>query len=308
MKKSLLLSIGLLSVASALQSQDKIFWGDQNLDKIYKANLDLTSSEPVADVQNPSGIAYFYSEPAYTTFYSIAFYIYRMKNDGSDAGQIINTPGSQFNRGIAIDYQKKKIYWVNQADGTIKRANLDGTSQEPVLSGLTDPWDIELDLVNHKIYWTEGDGADGKISRANMDGTGVTPVITNVRSEGVAVDPTKNKIYYTDRSQKKVFAATLSDGSGATAIYTTNLSIPSDIDIHFATGKLYVADYGTNRIIPMDPNGTVTTDLTARGTFMEIGDMTAPSVTSIKRQSPTTEHVDEGTDLTTPTAISPSTT
>ena len=250
-------------------------------------------------MQNPNGLAYIHSEATCPLFYAIAYYVYRIKADGTEPNQIINTTtSSQFNRGLAIDYPNKKIYWANQVDGTIKRANFDGTSQEPVLSGLAEPWDIELDLVNRKIYWTEI-GGSGKINRANMnDGSGITPLITGVQSNGVAVDPTHNKLYYTDTNTKKVFAASLTDGSGATPIYST-LTSPGDIDMHYATGKLYVADYGgSGRLIPMDASGTVTTDLAARGLYVEIGDLTAPYIYTIRRQTPATQQVEAGVNAT----------
>jgi hypothetical protein len=53
MKKNLRLSIGLLSAASALQSQGQDFRGDQNLDKTHKVNPDLTGSEVLSEDSSP---------------------------------------------------------------------------------------------------------------------------------------------------------------------------------------------------------------------------------------------------------------
>jgi len=297
MKKTLLLFVGLLSTVSALRAQDKILWGDQNADFIYKANSDLTTPESMTDVQNPNGIAWVNTESTYKLFYAISFYIYRSTPNGSDAGDIVNTNPDQFNRGIAIDYLAKKVYWANQLKGTIERANLDGTGAEPVLTGLTAPWDIELDLVNQKIYWTEDD-ANGKINRANLsDGSNKTPLISGVDALGVAVDPARNKIFYTDFANKKVFAASLADGSGATAIISTAITTAADIDVDYATGKIYYTDYGANRIKRFNADGTGGKDMVGTGLFIEYADMTAPSVASITRQSPATEEVEEGTDV-----------
>jgi hypothetical protein len=299
MKKSILALVCFQFSIVILQAQDKLFWGDQEVDVVFKTNApDLTPPETVTDVQNPSGIAWFNTETTYKLFYAIANHVYRNTNDGTGADDIIDTSPNQFNRGIAVDYLAKKIYWANQLLGTINRANLDGTNQEPVLSGLTQPWDIELDLVNQKIYWTEDEG-NGKINRANLsDGSSVTPVITNIRSYGVAVDPARNKIFYTDVTNKKVFAANLADGSGATAIVSTAITTPADIDVDYATGKIYYTDYGADRIKRFNADGTGGRDIIGHGLFVEYADMTTPSVASIKRQSPTAADVEEGQTLT----------
>ena len=73
-------------------------------------------------------------------------------------------------------------FWTD-GDGKIRRANLDGSGVQDLVTGLDVPTDTSAwTWSDGKIYWTDRgerqtDG-DGKIQRANLDGTGVEDVVT----------------------------------------------------------------------------------------------------------------------------------
>jgi DNA-binding beta-propeller fold protein YncE len=89
--------------------------------------------------------------------------------------------------GIAVDPTNSRIYWAGRDSDKIYRANLDGTGQIDLITGLNDPRGIALDLVNNKIYWCDH-GTD-KIHRANIsDGSGKEDVVTGlVNPEGITI-------------------------------------------------------------------------------------------------------------------------
>ena len=70
-------------------------------------------------------------------------------------------------------------YWVARH---IRRANLDGTGVEDVITGTNTPLGIALDLTNSHIYWTSDYHGAAKIKRANLDGTGVQDLITGLNA------------------------------------------------------------------------------------------------------------------------------
>jgi sugar lactone lactonase YvrE len=282
---------GLIIFKSCLLlfAQDKIYTGDQNLDSMYRLNADLSVLEDVFSLQNPNGIVFFNANPSFPLFYTNYTSIYRNHYSGTTPNIIVTTSG-QFNRGLAIDYAAKKIYWANAQDGYIKRANLDGTDIQTVLTGLTQPWDIEVDPVYQKIYWTE-DQPGGNIKRANLiDGSDVESVITGVNSLGVAVDPYRNKIYYTTFPDAHVYRANI-DGSDVTLIAADGLA---DVDVDYASGKLFFCNYSLNRLSSCDSNGGHLSSTTVGGVFMDYADQTIPIISSIVRHDPVTTNVVEG--------------
>ncbi len=82
--------------------------------------------------------------------------------------------------GVSIDPVAEKLYWVDRGANAIRRANLDGSNDETLVSGLIDPGYIKLDVATGKMYWTatilvgETETFVG-IHRANLDGSSVEP-------------------------------------------------------------------------------------------------------------------------------------
>jgi len=79
------------------------------------------------------------------------------------------------------------VYWTNNADTTIGRANLDGTGvTQEFIGGAPRPCGAALDAAH--LYWTNAD--NGTIGRANLDGTGVNQSFIGGATMpcGVAVD------------------------------------------------------------------------------------------------------------------------
>src|ERR1700729_405101 len=120
--------------------------------------------------------------------------VMRANLDGSNLETLIDTsegdarPGKDIKKwcvGIALDVEAGKLYWTqkgsdNAGEGRIFRANLEipkGQSAanrkdiELLYKGLPEPIDLELDLANRLIYWTDrGDPPRGNtVNRAPMD-------------------------------------------------------------------------------------------------------------------------------------------
>jgi DNA-binding beta-propeller fold protein YncE len=120
--------------------------------------------------------------------------VMRANVDGSNIETLVDTsegdsrPGKDIKKwcvGIVLDVEAGKLYWTqkgpdNAGDGRIFRANLEipkGQSPanrkdiELLYEGLPEPIDLELDLANRTIYWTDrGDPPRGNtVNRAPMD-------------------------------------------------------------------------------------------------------------------------------------------
>jgi low density lipoprotein receptor-related protein 5/6 len=86
----------------------------------------------------------------------------------------------------------------------IKRANLDGTDLETLVSGLGWPFHIALDVSAGKMYWA--DAVAPKIQRANLDGGGVEDLVTTGLDfpAGIALDLSAGKMYWADAGAPKI--------------------------------------------------------------------------------------------------------
>ena len=74
--------------------------------------------------------------------------------------------------------------------GTIRRANLDGSQVETIITGLEHPEGLDIDEGAGKIYWAEW----GRIGRANLNGSQVE-TIGSVWGADIALDVDGGKAY-----------------------------------------------------------------------------------------------------------------
>ena len=169
--------------------------------------------------------------------------IMRVNLDGFNIETLIDTsegdarPGKDIRKqcvGIALDVEGGKVYWTqkgpaNAGDGRIFRANLEipkGQSAtnrkdiELLYEALPEPIDLELDLANRTMYWTDrGDPPRGNtVNRAPMDpargdGKKEPEIVFNHLEEGIgiALDLKGGRMFLTDLSGS-VYSANL-DGS-----------------------------------------------------------------------------------------------
>jgi hypothetical protein len=175
--------------------------------------------------------------------------VIRANLDGSKIETLIDTsegdsrPGKDIKKwcvGIALDVEGGKLYWTqkgsdNAGEGRIFRANLEiPKGQNPanrkdvelLYEGLPEPIDLELDLANRTIYWTDrGDPPRGNtVNRAPMNpaqGNGKKePVIIFdhlMEGIGIALDLKGGRMFLTDLGGS-VYSANL-DGSNKKTLF-----------------------------------------------------------------------------------------
>ncbi len=179
----------------------KLYWCDREGMRVMRANLDGSNIETVVDTSQ--------GDP----------------RPGPDA--------SRWCVGVAIDVDGGKVYWTqkgpdNAGKGRICRAGIDvPTGQtasnradiEVLYDGLPEPIDLDLDLNNRVMYWTDrGDPPRGNtVNRAPMDSDAngrpaPETVLTHLMEGiGIALDFKGDRMFITDFGGN-VLAAKL-DGS-----------------------------------------------------------------------------------------------
>jgi sugar lactone lactonase YvrE len=165
--------------------------------------------------------------------------VMRSNLDGSQIETLVETGRGDVDRrdqtrwcvGITIDPVRQQIYWTqkgpdNGEQGRLFRAGLQIPSGETAANRsdievffdrLPEPIDIELDLENRVLYWTDrGDPPRGNtVNRASIDAKPRTPeiVLTHLMEGiGIALDVQGDRMFVTDFAGS-VYSAKL-DGSG----------------------------------------------------------------------------------------------
>lgn len=194
---------------------------------------------------------------------------------------------------LAEDTQAFSIYWTCPQDGSIMRANDDGTGITTVLpySG-SRPVSLALDGAAQKIYFvsiTDPGQHTLNIDRVNFDGTGLTTLVGGIPTEPgmgggyIAVDAAGGKMYWSTGSvfeyhtpnapYARIMRANL-DGTGVETIVTATPSSEPWIDftailavaLDVAHGKVYWADFMGQAIMRANLDGSDVETVFDRGT------------------------------------------
>jgi len=179
----------------------KLYWCDREGMRVMRANLDGSAIETLVDTSQGDA------------------------RPGPDA--------KKWCVGIAVDHDAGQVYWTqkgpdNAGEGRIFRAGLEipkgqgpatRKDVEVLFDGLPEPIDLDLDLDNRLIYWTDrGDAPEGNtVSCAHLDatsGNGHEPkVLVRGLMEGIglALDLKRRRMFFSDLGGS-VYSAQL-DGS-----------------------------------------------------------------------------------------------
>jgi low density lipoprotein receptor-related protein 5/6 len=130
------------------------------------------------------------------------------------------------------------MYWTETNPPIIRRAHLDGTSiQDVVTTGLVTP--LVVKVAGGRIYWT--DFGNGTIQSAELDGSSPQPLVTGQASvSGLAVDLVNGRLYWS--VSDRIWRAGL-DGTQPAVIYSSSGSLIPDLAVDGASGSLYWSDH-----------------------------------------------------------------
>src|SRR6266545_2367023 len=180
----------------------KVYWSDREGMRVMRANLNGSEIETLVDTSEGE------------------------TRPGRDA--------TKWCVGMAVDHDGGKVYWTqkggdNASEGRICRANLEipkgknavnRTDIELFLDRLPEPIDLDLDLNNQIIYWTDrGNPPQGNtVSRASLDNGKDQQILVNDLMEGIglSLDLKNGRMFFSDLGGS-VYSAKL-DGSEKKAL------------------------------------------------------------------------------------------
>jgi DNA-binding beta-propeller fold protein YncE len=222
----------------------------------------------------------------------------KAKNKASDARLLVldarnasilsfDTEGNHLNNvtdkagvpdGIAIDPTNGHIYWTSMGeyhegehfpenDGSIERINFNGSGRTVIIpKGETfTPKQIQIDVVNGFIYWSDREGM--RVMRAKLNGTEITTLIQTGDGKedrkdetrhcvGVAIDTLNGYLYWTQKGpanggKGRIFRAGLDIPPNSDPHKRNDIELlfdklpePIDLEIDLRSGNLYWTDRG----------------------------------------------------------------
>ncbi|GAA3784150.1 hypothetical protein GCM10022271_15620 [Corallibacter vietnamensis] len=167
---------------------------------------------------------------------------------------------------IEIDANNNKMYVLDQNGKNLIQYDLNGANNTLIYTYPTTPRDIELDLLNGKIYHV----MNGEIFTTNLDGTNKNSLITYTPSgtkllNTIQLDLINNHVYALDVNGDSLTRYDL-NGNNSTTIYNYvgGTQYPSDFTIDIANNKIYhiSRDNTAAEIFTTDLSGNTKTVLT----------------------------------------------
>lgn len=197
----------------------------------------LASAAPVEDARAQSLYLaeYKFNDPHLT----------RLAPDGTGATPLSVIPLADWLVvGLAVDQGNGHVYWTHGGfnQGAIRRANLDGTNVQTIVSGQKNARGLALDVTGGFVYWS--DTVDNVIRRVRLDGTGLQTVASTGNQLGrPTLDLLNGKLWFGDLAAGTIHRANL-DGTGLQTI-VTGADDPAALALDLTGGKVYWVDAQT---------------------------------------------------------------
>ncbi|KAM9364417.1 LOW QUALITY PROTEIN: low-density lipoprotein receptor-related protein 1B-like [Pholidichthys leucotaenia] len=138
---------------------------------------------------------------------------------------------------VDYDSQEERIYWADIKTQTVKRAFINGTQLETIISSdIANCRGLALDWLSRNLYWLSSENDESQINVARFDGSLKTSVIHGIdKPRCLVIHPAKGKIYWTDGNT--INMANM-DGSNSKVLHQ-NQRDPVGLSIDYTANKLY---------------------------------------------------------------------
>uniref|UniRef100_A0A8C2HXH6 Low-density lipoprotein receptor-related protein 1-like n=1 Tax=Cyprinus carpio TaxID=7962 RepID=A0A8C2HXH6_CYPCA len=147
-----------------------------------------------------------------------------------------------------VDYDalENRIYWSDVRTQTIKRAFINGTGVETVVSAdLPNAQGLAVDWVSRNLFWTSYDTNKKQINVARLDGSFKNAVIHGLdKPHSLVLHPMLGKLYWLDGDN--ISMANM-DGTNHTLLFT-NQKGPVGLSIDYYMEQLYWISSGNSTI------------------------------------------------------------
>ncbi|XP_052081112.1 sortilin-related receptor-like [Mytilus californianus] len=145
--------------------------------------------------------------------------IRRCNSDGSDVTTIVN---ETLPIALTLDTHNRWIYYSTETSDALLRVRFDGKEKQVVINLTSRLIDIQIDLVDKRVYWMEYDTGDLKSVMYN--GSDVKTVVsTNVKIDNREIDIGGDYVFYT--SSNEILKVHKSSGQIPAVVHTETILI-----------------------------------------------------------------------------------
>uniref|UniRef100_A0A803TQP0 LDL receptor related protein 1B n=1 Tax=Anolis carolinensis TaxID=28377 RepID=A0A803TQP0_ANOCA len=147
---------------------------------------------------------------------------------------------------VDFDTAEERLYWTDVKTQTIKRAFINGTGLETVISrDIQSIRGLAVDWLSRNLYWISSEFDETQINVAHLDGSLKTSIIHGIdKPQCLSVHPAKGKLYWTDGNT--INMANM-DGSNSKILFQ-NQKDPIGLSIDYPENKLYWISSGNGTI------------------------------------------------------------
>ncbi|XP_069493571.1 nidogen-2 [Ambystoma mexicanum] len=169
---------------------------------------------------------------------------------GAEPEIIINS-GLMSPEGLAIDYNRRTMFWTDSGLDRIESAELDGSGRKVLFdTDLVNPRAITVDSVRGNLYWTDWNREAPKIETSFVDGSNRRILVNEDIGlpNGLTYDPFSKQLCWADAGTKKL-ECMLPNGTGRRLVLS-NLNYPFSVVCY--ANHIYHTDWRRDGVISVN--------------------------------------------------------
>ncbi|KAF3706350.1 Nidogen-2 [Channa argus] len=154
--------------------------------------------------------------------------------------------------GLAVDFKRRRMFWVDSNPDVIESSNLDGSGRRTLFdTDLVNPRAIIVVSSTGTLYWTDWNRDAPKIESSSVDGHNRRVVV----SDGIGLpnaltyDSSSGQICWADAGTKRLECVS-PDGSGRRVIHS-NLNYP--FSLVYYRNHFYYTDWRRSAVVTVHP-------------------------------------------------------
>ncbi|XP_033629378.1 low-density lipoprotein receptor-related protein 1-like isoform X2 [Asterias rubens] len=176
---------------------------------------------------------------------------------------------------LDYDYRRERVCWINFAvdKNELMCANstsFGGLHKLSVFFSVSHIQQFAMDWITGNIYFV--DDVSDQIFISNAEGNKVVPILSDGldQPQGIALDPTKGLIFFTDRGTSPKVKRANMDGSQYEDIVSVKIATPHGIAVDLVAQRIYWTDSSLQLVESAEYDGSDRTTV-ARGVDVQFG-------------------------------------